>query len=134
MSTRKQVAQAVAERLWATETAIDNALAEAAALAGFMPLARMDAKLAAEVGHQAIAFVAGAVNMLIEARARVIDAHSELADTQKKLGIQHVVATGDWGEKAGDKQGLVLASVGGEWSKKAEDKSDLALESVNDAA
>lgn len=109
--TRNAVAQQVAERLWATETAIDNALAEAAAFAGFMPLARMEGRLAAEIGHSAMLHAAEAVSLLAEARGCVIQAHKELASEQDKLRIRHLVATGDWGEKAEESNVIILGNV-----------------------
>lgn len=98
-ANRVAAAQQVAERLWATEVAIDNALAEAAALAGFMPIARMEAGMAAEVGHDAIVHANAAMNILTAARGRILDAHRVLADVQKVMRIGQITATGAWGEK-----------------------------------
>ena len=76
------VAQNMASKLFAAEEAIDTALNKAADLAGFMPVARHEARVSAEVGQDAIEHLLESMRMLSEARKRMIDTHGALARTQ----------------------------------------------------
>lgn len=87
---RQEVGRQVAAQLFATERAIDQALAEAAALAGLMPSARTDARLSAIVGQTAIARAAKAVSALVKARQNIVETHQALSDVQGQLGLQTV--------------------------------------------
>lgn len=76
------VAQNVATRLFAAEEAIDAAFNKAADLASFIPVARQEVRVSAEVGQDAIELLIGSMQMLGEARKRMIEAHGALARTQ----------------------------------------------------
>ena len=82
------VAQRVANRLFATEKAVDAAMAEAAALMTSMAEARTELGLSAVVGDDATMKVAQAIATLAEARRSVVSAHSSLADLKLRVGIR----------------------------------------------
>jgi hypothetical protein len=82
------VAQRVANRLFATENAVDAAILEASQLMGAFIEARRDVGFAATLGCDAINKVAVAMSALAEARQACVDAHSELADVKLRLGIR----------------------------------------------
>jgi hypothetical protein len=84
---RREVASKVAEHLFATETAIDAALAQAAAFVGFMPAARQDAQLSAVVGQPALDHAISAIAALNEARRQMVSAHHALAEVQGQIGL-----------------------------------------------
>lgn len=90
---RREVAQGVADRLFAAEHAIDAAIARTADLTGFIPAARSDAGLACEVGQEALEYAAESFSALIKARAQIIASHRELAETQDRIGLKTV----SWG-------------------------------------
>ncbi len=82
------VAQKLANKLFATEAAVDTALNEAMALLAGMAEARKDAGMAATVGNEATAKVAEAIAILAQARTAVVAAHGELADLKLRVGIR----------------------------------------------
>jgi len=82
------VAQRVANRLFATEKAVDTAMAEAASLMTTIAEARTDLGLSAVVGNEATAKVAQAIATLAEARRSVVAAHNDLADLKLRVGIR----------------------------------------------
>lgn len=82
-----EVAQTMATKLFAAEEAIDAALNKAADLAGFMPMARQEAKLSAEVGQDAFEHLLESMKMLTEARKHMIDTHGALARTQSSARL-----------------------------------------------
>lgn len=82
------VAQRVANRLFATEKAVDVAMTEAASLMTSFIEARSDLGLSAVVGDHATAKVAQAIATLADARRAVVEAHAELADLKVRVGIR----------------------------------------------
>lgn len=91
--TRDFVANAVAGRLYAAETAIDAALAEAAALVGLLPCARADAHLAAVTGQRAFDGAAASVLALTQARGHLVETHNVLSALARRMGVD-IVAFG----------------------------------------
>lgn len=91
--TRDNIANAVAGRLYAAETAIDAALSEAAALIGFLPAARADAHLAAVTGQRAFDGAAASLAALTQARGHLVDTHNVLAALARRMRVD-VVAIG----------------------------------------
>ncbi len=81
------VAQNMATKLFAAEEAIDAALNRAADLASFMPMARQEARLSAEVGQDAIESVLESMKMLSKARKHMIETHGALARTQSSARL-----------------------------------------------
>ena len=82
------VAQRVANRLFATEKAVDAAMTEAASLMTAMVEARAELGLSAVVGDDATGKVAQAIATLAEARRAVVAAHGDLADLKLRVGIR----------------------------------------------
>lgn len=82
------VAQRVANRLFATEKAVDAAMAEAASLMMSIAEARTELGLSAVVGDNATSKVAEAIATLAEARRAVVAAHANLAETKLRVGIR----------------------------------------------
>jgi len=97
---RQAVAQQVADRLFAVESAIDLALTRAAELNAAMPQARSDARLPAMVGQTALDRAAEAFTALVEARRRIGATHASLDEARLQIGLKEV-ATGDAVPKPG---------------------------------
>lgn len=95
---RREAAIKVAETLWATENAIDAALARAAEFNGTLVTARSHAKLSAMVGQDAFEVSASAFAALARARADIVEAHRRLTETKVQVGLR-AVAIGDDSEK-----------------------------------
>lgn len=85
---RLTVGETLATRLYAAESAIDQALMETASLAAALPAARADAWLSAVAGQGAFAGTAGAISALSEARAHIIQTHKTLTALARKLGLE----------------------------------------------
>jgi len=82
------IAQTVANKLFATENAVDAAIVEASKLMGGLIEARQEMRLSAVVGDDAAGKVAAALIALTEARKAVVEAHNELADVKLRVGIR----------------------------------------------
>lgn len=91
MRNRMEIARQMASHLLATEEAIDTAIACAAGLAGYMPVARQGVRVSAAVGQPAMEQVIASMAMLGEARRRIVEAHQSLADSgrQARIPIQN---------------------------------------------
>ena len=87
---RQEIAQKVADRLFAVECAIDVALTRAAELAAAMPQARTDARLPAMVGQEALDRASEAFMALVEARRRIVETHRSLDLTREQIGLREV--------------------------------------------
>lgn len=85
--TRLAVGEALAARLYAAESAIDQALIETATLAAALPTARADAWLSAVTGQRAFAGTAATISALAEARAHIVQTHNTLTALARKLGL-----------------------------------------------
>ena len=86
------IAQRVANKLFATENAIDAAILEATQLLGGMIEARQEIGFSAVLGSDAAAKIGAALSALTEARGAVVHAHNELAETKLRLGIRTKLA------------------------------------------
>ncbi|WP_310496826.1 hypothetical protein [Sandarakinorhabdus sp.] len=82
-----EIARTVAARLLATEEAIDNAIVCAAALVGYMPVARLGANVSTAVGQPAFKQVIATMSMLAEARSQMVEAHKSLAESGRQANI-----------------------------------------------
>lgn len=85
--SRQTIGEALAGRLYAAETAIDQALKETAILASVLPTARADAYLSAVTGQRAFDGAAASISALAEARSHLIQTHNTLAALARKLGL-----------------------------------------------
>lgn len=84
----------VAEKLFALESALDDALQCAGELSAILPAARKRAKLSACVGQDAFTCASTTMNALVTARASLVEAHYNLADVHEQIGLK-TFATGD---------------------------------------
>lgn len=98
LKDRRNAAVKVAESLWATEEAIDAALARAAELNGTMVRARADANLSALVGQDAFEVSAAAFAALARARSDIVETHRRLSEAKVQIGLR-TVSVGDGPEK-----------------------------------
>lgn len=87
MSDKIEIARTVATHLFATEEAIDTAIACAAGLIGYMPVARQGAQVSAAVGQPAFEQVIATMSMLGEARRRIVDAHQSLSEGGRQARV-----------------------------------------------
>ncbi len=85
--SRHAVGEAIAARLYAAETAIDQALSETAFLAAALPSARAEAYLSAVTGQRVFDGAAASISALAEARAHLVQTHTALAALARKLGL-----------------------------------------------
>jgi hypothetical protein len=86
------VAQRVANKLFATENAVDAAIAEATEMMADMMRARHDLGLSATVGDAAVSKVIEAISALGEARSAMVVAHAQLEETKLRIGVRTKMA------------------------------------------
>lgn len=86
--SQQTVGEALSGRLFATETAIDAALAETASFFAMLPAARAEAYLSAVTGQRAFDGAAAAISALTQARAHMVDTHNTLSALARKLGLE----------------------------------------------
>lgn len=84
---RLGAATLVADRLGDSEAAIDVALGKLARFLADLPDAREKAQVAAPFGHQVYAELAGAYQLLVESRGRIVAAHTLLEDAREDLRL-----------------------------------------------
>ena len=94
LNQRLNAAREIADQLFAAERAIDDAVAQVAALTACMPRARMEANIAATVGHAALERSASTMAALIQARGEIIAAHEALAEAKDQIGLRTVAVGG----------------------------------------
>jgi hypothetical protein len=97
------VVQGVANKLFATESAIDLALAEASQFVGELVQARQALGASAVVGNDALVKATAAIAALTEARSSIVASHNELATAKLRMGIRTKLAG------IGDKTGASYA-------------------------
>ena len=110
LNQRLKAAREINDHLVATERAIDIAVTEAANLAACMPRVRMEANIAAEVGHEALERSAAAFSALIEARREIVAAHRQLAAARDQIGL-NPTAVGGAGSKGPSAQTLTVVEA-----------------------
>ncbi|GEM_PF-1032201 len=91
---RRIVAEHLANRLFTAEEAVDNTLAAMGELIAAMPRARLEARVAAGVGQQAVDHVMEAASGLADVRRSLIAAHGALADAKDQIGLRRVTLVG----------------------------------------
>ena len=82
------VAQRVTKKLYATEAALDGAMAEAAELLSDMLKARQEVNASLTFADAAQVKMLEAMKALSEARTAMVGVHDELAEAQLRLGIR----------------------------------------------
>lgn len=90
MSNKMEIARNVADHLFATEDAIDAAIACAAGLVNYMPVARKGVRASAEVGQPAFEQVIATMATLAEARRQIVNAHQALAESGRRVNVPAV--------------------------------------------
>lgn len=108
--SRLSVGEDLATRLYAAESAIDQALIETATLAAALPAARAGAWLSAVTGQRAFEGTAEAISALARARAHIVQTHNTLAALARRLGLD-ALAVGPL-DKPGD--GPPVGGCGGD--------------------
>lgn len=98
LKNRKEAAQQLANRLFETEGAIDDAITKMAELAGYMPIARNTANLSAVVGQDAIAQAAQTLAALVDARGQIVETHHKLANARDQIGLREMAVGGGNGK------------------------------------
>lgn len=86
------VAQRVANKLFATENAIDAAMLEASEMMAEILKARKELGVSAVVGDQASVKLVEAIAALGAARTAMVGAHGVLGETKLRLGIRTKLA------------------------------------------
>jgi hypothetical protein len=84
---RQAIARNVAEKLLAAEAALDVAAARIAELSASLPLARLDAKVSAIIGQDAIHSSASAMLAIAETREKIVATHTNLKHACDQIGI-----------------------------------------------
>jgi hypothetical protein len=82
------VVKRVAERLWATEDAVDAALAEGSSLMACVVEARQELKVSHSVADPAVTKLAEALKAMADARHAVIEAHKALEEAKLRIGVR----------------------------------------------
>ncbi|WP_417818869.1 hypothetical protein [Tritonibacter scottomollicae] len=95
LKQRRNAAENLAKRLFATEQAVDEAICKMADLAGYMPIARTNANLSAVVGQAAISQAAETLSALVGARGQLVATHNRLAETRDQIGLQAMAMGSD---------------------------------------
>ena len=84
-----------AEQLLLSENAIEQALADTAGLASSLSRMRVDSRLSAVIGQEALGAVAEAITALTSARGAMVRAHGHLDSVKTQIGCGAVaVGTG----------------------------------------
>ena len=87
LKERIKAAQRIAADLHEAENAIDDAIIKIARLAATLPVARIETRMSAIVGQDAVAKVTQAVAAAGNVRQMITDAHQALGETQKQVGL-----------------------------------------------
>lgn len=82
-----EAGKSIAKELWATEHALDAAIAQAGDLVSAMIEARRELKLSAVVGAEAQTKVMEAIAALAQARSAVVAAHGDLSAVQRQMRV-----------------------------------------------
>jgi hypothetical protein len=98
LQQRRTAAEAVANKLFEAEDALDIALAAVAGLAMTMPTARKEANLSVMYAQDAFEGATKTLAHLTRARRTIIDTHKALAVAQDQLGLRRF-ATGPGADK-----------------------------------
>lgn len=92
--TRLAAAQSVAESLFEFEQALDQTLALGAGLSSRIVMARIDARLSAVLGQDAIEGVVKTLSLMADARRELVGTHHQLKSLADNIGLTEV----SWGD------------------------------------
>lgn len=96
---RTEAARAGAEKLMRAEAAIDAALRETAELMGLLPSLRLETRLSAVIGQEAVANLGETLAHIVSARRTIIETHAALATVRTQIGCG-ALAVGDMDKSA----------------------------------
>jgi hypothetical protein len=88
------VVQGVANKLWATEDAIDAAIVQASSLMGGLVEARVEIGCSHIVTDPAMAKIAAALSAMAEARTALIESHHALNEAKLRIGVRTTLVGG----------------------------------------
>jgi len=91
---RRELAQTIADALFTAEDSADHSLRDASALINTLTSARLDHRLSAVLGADALSHAAEAVSAFAQARGKLVAAHHALADAAPWLVGHGVKLTG----------------------------------------
>ena len=111
LKERREIAQSVADQLFAAEAAIDAAIAATATLTGMMPSVRGSAGLSALIGQEALMEAAQTCAALVQARGSIVATHKALTVAQKQMGLGAVAFGGLVTKPAAQAETRTLAAV-----------------------
>jgi len=106
------VAQRVAKKLFATEAAVDGALAEAAELMSEMVKARKDVNASLVFADDVQVKMIEAIKALSEARTAMVGVHNELNEAKLRLGIRTKLHFEDKSEGSATSTRTTMREVG----------------------
>jgi hypothetical protein len=107
--SKVEVCQGVAQKLFATEDAIDTAMVQASQLMEGLVSGRKALKLSAVAAEVAQTRIAESISELAEARRAIMAAHSALQNLQRKLGVDDAdIGPGD---KPDNQEGVTSESA-----------------------
>jgi hypothetical protein len=109
MLDRNEAAAKLADALWSTEKAIDDAFGSMAALLAAVAQTRQDADWSFMVGQDAMNEIAAAMPEMTVVRDRIIAAHRRLDRWHKRLGVDISMLGG--GDKPPGDQSIETADV-----------------------
>ena len=89
------VVQRVANKVWSTENAVDDAMAQAATLMVELTSARQELRLSAGTLEKATADLVAAISALGQARPAMVEMNEELAEVKIRIG-DRTKLTGAW--------------------------------------
>jgi hypothetical protein len=94
LKERRKAMDQVAERLFAAEKAIDEAVTAAAQLSAALPTARAEANLSVLIGQDAMESAAESLSALIRARQALVSTHIRLDEAKTQIGLRAVAVGG----------------------------------------
>lgn len=94
LKNRREIAQRVADQLFAAEAAIDAAIAATASLTSLMPAVRQEAGISALIGQDALLQASETTAMLVRARGSIVETHKALTVAQHDMGLGAVAFGG----------------------------------------
>ena len=106
------VAKNVANKLFATEAAVDGALIEATELMGEMLKARQDVSVSMVFADDVQVKMMEAMKALSEARSAMVAVHGELNEAKLRLGIRTKMGGADKPPEAIAREQTVMREVG----------------------
>ena len=106
------VAQRVANKLHATEAAVDSAMVEATELMADLLKARADLNISATFADDVQVKLMDALKALSTARTAMVGVHSELTEAQLRMGIRTRMSGIAKYENRADRAATVMSEVG----------------------